>query len=813
MASSGNTDKGGILRGVVYGDLIGAPYRIENTYNRYFPLGETRRIPSHGKLRVFFPEATEVTHGAAAVCRWLSVHREHPTAEALQRALQLQFHAHPRGGWTEPTRLFLTSGRGLPSEHSDWAAVARCIPIAPFTGEDLFAALELAEACVRATCSDEETIRMAQAVTHAVHMARHGAIDAEIFTTMEMQYGLNLSRRDEDLRSELRGEQLRPLELMGAPVPGAYHYVMPESPVPPSARLVTEAALRAVTGSDSWEDAVRRAVAYGGPSNALAGIAGGVAEALYGEVTPSIMGQLFPYIPTDVTHEIEASDRMKSVSLGRSDRPYEGMVRCAFTLYMRGNELAAVVPRGRNDMLKALEGVPGLRVITPEEKDAFLGEGRETREGTYPYGTITESMTCYLQEGTPTGTIALPETFVAPGMPPLQERRRNVKAFESLRSFCIEVQQELNRAAGNPDAGQIHYGGAFHLWIGRRRIDFFFGDSLAGRVSLTERALLKVDLGDYRDLSEGARFENHREQAWASRSVFTIAESSAPLSYLDEIRSSIRERLLDDGERDGLDREADSRYLKDEDRAERSPVSNIDHLERCEERGIPPLPIRPLPFQEVDSERRQEVVSLFSIGYGMRSPEGLVNTLRMLDVDTVVDVRSSPRSRFRPQFDADTIYGTLQEGGIAYFTAGDRLGERPSDPSLYDRSGRVDWEALRESEGFGEAIASIRKLASEGHLVAILSAEGDPLCSHRFGVVARALEEEGMKVSHILPNGELVRHSLLAARMVEEFSEKGLIPGFYAMPYDEQLQVAYKVLNREKGFKLGHSRAKGFHAR
>ena len=318
---SSTSDPKGSFRGLVYGDLIGTPYMIENTDNRYFPLGETRRAYSHGRVRSFFPEVTEVSHGSAAVCNWLSVYRDNPTAEALQKCLRDQFLSHPRGGWTEPTRLFLSSGSGLPSETPDWAALTRTVPIAAASGESLFRALELTEACVRATCSNDDTVMVAQALTHGIFIALHGGISAEVFTTLEMQYGLHLIKGDEDLRAELRGEVKVPLEMMGAPVPGAFHYVMPEHPAPPSARTVAEAAVKAVVRSDSWEDAVRRAVAYGGPSNAVAGIAGGLAEALYGEVTPSVVGKLFPYIPTDIVHQIESfrtDERVRVSADGRA---------------------------------------------------------------------------------------------------------------------------------------------------------------------------------------------------------------------------------------------------------------------------------------------------------------------------------------------------------------------------------------------------------------------------------------------------------------------------------------------------------------
>ena len=83
----------GTFLGAVYGDLVGSPYMIENTYNRYFDLGSGRRAYSGGRVRSFFPEATEVTHGAAAVVRWLTAYRDAPTAENLQRCLKAQYGA------------------------------------------------------------------------------------------------------------------------------------------------------------------------------------------------------------------------------------------------------------------------------------------------------------------------------------------------------------------------------------------------------------------------------------------------------------------------------------------------------------------------------------------------------------------------------------------------------------------------------------------------------------------------------------------------------------------------------------------------
>ena len=800
MPKSTDSPSPGSFRGAVYGDLVGSPYMIENTYNRYFELGETRRAYSHGKVRSFFPEVPEMSHGAAAVCTWLSTYRDDPSVENLQKCLRQQFLAHSRSGWTEQTRLFLSSGMTSPSTTPDWSAITRAVPIASFFRDDYFRAMELAEACAKATCADADTARMAQAVTQAIHMALDGRDRAEIFTRMEMEYGLMLARPEEDLRAELRGEVAEQVTMLGVPVEDAYIYKASPHPSPPSARLVAEASIRAVTKSDSWEDAVRKAVSYGGPSNAVAGIAGALAEALHGEVTPSVVGKLFTYIPTDISRQMESFERTRSVSVNRESSPYASIGKDSILLVSTGPGQSTYVVSEDRKAVRSLitKTFPNAKIITPAELDGFLSGFNESREGTYAYGPRPEMRTLYVQNGE---RIVSPSQYVAPGMPSLQERKRNLEEFLSLRSWCIDRQKEMNTLAGNPGAGQIHYAGAYHMWIGSRRIDFLFGDQLAGRISLNERGLLKLDLGEYREISPEARFENHREQSWASRSLFSIYESVSPMDHLSDIRDDILSRLLDEGQ--GRFAELDTRYLSEEERLDRTPVSNIDHLEKLddsESKGLAAEQRSAVP-EKPEGSAQQPVNTVYSIGYGVRSQEGFINTLCMLGVDTVVDVRSSPGSHYAPQFNEDVIYGALQEKGIGYFTAGERLGGRPTDTSLYDSSGRVDWDAFRSSTPYREGIEAIEQLASEGHSVAVVCSEGDPLICHRFGTVSRDLAADGMLVRHVLSNGEIVSHTEMEDRLLEKYTKKNAISSVVSGSYGQQLEEAYQALNRERGYK------------
>lgn len=57
---------------------------------------------------------------------------------------------------------------------------------------------------------------------------------------------------------------------------------------------------------------------------------------------------------------------------------------------------------------------------------------------------------------------------------------------------------------------------------------------------------------------------------------------------------------------------------------------------------------------------------IFTIGHSTRSIEDFVELLRGSDIGIVIDVRTVPRSRTNPQFNRDTLPGSLSEFQIGY---------------------------------------------------------------------------------------------------------------------------------------------------
>jgi uncharacterized protein (DUF488 family) len=79
---------------------------------------------------------------------------------------------------------------------------------------------------------------------------------------------------------------------------------------------------------------------------------------------------------------------------------------------------------------------------------------------------------------------------------------------------------------------------------------------------------------------------------------------------------------------------------------------------------------------------------ILTVGHSNHPLSVLVALLRDFDVQRVVDVRSTPYSRYSPQFNRDSLVSNLQDAGIAYGYAGEYLGGRPTDPTCYF-AGRV----------------------------------------------------------------------------------------------------------------------------
>ena len=155
---------------------------------------------------------------------------------------------------------------------------------------------------------------------------------------------------------------------------------------------------------------------------------------------------------------------------------------------------------------------------------------------------------------------------------------------------------------------------------------------------------------------------------------------------------------------------------------------------------------------------------VLTIGHSTHPVEGFLDLLRRHGVTAVADVRAAPYSRFNPQFNRETLVGSLDARGIAYVFLGRELGGRSEDPAVYD-DGRISYERLGRTRAFEKGLDRVERGAA-GHRIALMCAEREPLECHRCLLVAPALDARSVSVAHVCSHGGLERHSDAMERLL-----------------------------------------------
>lgn len=161
----------------------------------------------------------------------------------------------------------------------------------------------------------------------------------------------------------------------------------------------------------------------------------------------------------------------------------------------------------------------------------------------------------------------------------------------------------------------------------------------------------------------------------------------------------------------------------------------------------------------------QEV--LFTIGHSTHPSRSFIELLRQHEITAIGDVRSSPYSRFNPQFNRETLKRDLRAARIAYLFLGDELGARRSESECYDAQGKVLYDVAARTPLFLAGIERLRQ-GMQDYRLALMCAERDPIQCHRTLLVCRALRVEAFDIVHILADGSLEPHAALERRLLRK---------------------------------------------
>jgi hypothetical protein len=99
-------------------------------------------------------------------------------------------------------------------------------------------------------------------------------------------------------------------------------------------------------------------------------------------------------------------------------------------------------------------------------------------------------------------------------------------------------------------------------------------------------------------------------------------------------------------------------------------------------------------------DENSQPVTIFSIGHSSQSLETFFALLRLHEIQVLVDIRSSPYSKYVPHFNSNALVAAAEQTNITYMFMGQELGGRPDGNEFYDISGRVLYKRVAESAHF-----------------------------------------------------------------------------------------------------------------
>ena len=507
------------MLGAVAGDIIGSPYEWNNTHDRYFELCRGTRGWFRGREVTFHPKFTDDSVMTLAIARWLMNDPDRNSSDLI-RIMQSMGREYIDRGFTPMFKRWIESENPHPNNSYGNGAAMRVSPVG-MVAESLPEAINLARLTAGVSHSHPEGIKGAEAMAQAVWMARHGRSKDDIMFAMSHDFGYDLTMPEDEMMSLLAGCVKEPILVNGEDT-GEY-YFRETGKIDSSCQNTVPAAVRAFLAGDSFEDTVRRAIAYGGDSDTIASMAGAIAAPFYGGVPEKISGMCNVYLNSELRSLMQSFENICMEHRSAHPIKIEHKRDDSFRIIRHGEDKIYVAPSYRKDLIGALKERFGddIKIIKPSEMNEVLSRlSAQSNDGTYLENPLPDVRTLYFQDG----EFRTTTTMTGDTMPPIKDRQESRREFLEIHDYAQAVKNKLQSTCGYDGSGSIHFANAYFPRIFSERVEIWKGDVFAGSVGIDPSSgLLKINQGG--DFGPMEWYGDRTESVFNSISMDSIKES------------------------------------------------------------------------------------------------------------------------------------------------------------------------------------------------------------------------------------------------------------------------------------------------
>lgn len=184
----------------------------------------------------------------------------------------------------------------------------------------------------------------------------------------------------------------------------------------------------------------------------------------------------------------------------------------------------------------------------------------------------------------------------------------------------------------------------------------------------------------------------------------------------------------------------------------------------------------------------ENIPTLYTVGHSNHSIGGFIEILKSHQIEAIADVRSSPYSKYTPQFNRETLKQSLKDSNIRYVFLGKELGARREEPECYENN-KVVYKKVTQLPSFADGIDRLQDGVKKMR-IAIMCAEKDPLECHR--VLIAHFSRSKFDVTHILGKSQIKSQDEVDEEVLQRFRKK--IVGGLLDSKEKQLDDAYTLL-------------------
>ncbi|MDU1202790.1 MAG: DUF488 domain-containing protein [Clostridiales bacterium] len=200
-------------------------------------------------------------------------------------------------------------------------------------------------------------------------------------------------------------------------------------------------------------------------------------------------------------------------------------------------------------------------------------------------------------------------------------------------------------------------------------------------------------------------------------------------------------------------------------------------------------------------------MEIYTLGHSNYPFDKFIEILKKYDINCVVDIRSTPYSKYNTQYNKEFLHETLKNLGYTYIYMADEFGAKRKTKVSYNDEGYADFDKVILEDEFKRGIERLKVGCSKNYKIVLLGAMQEPIRCHRAILLGKELIKAGFDVKHIMHEGDLKVQSELEEQLLEKYFEDrnqltidSLLGN--SISREDMIKEGYKLANKEIGYRI-----------